>query len=173
MIAVSPGEPLRVLLVKPYQPTNIRVACPPLGLLYLASTLRKTFGSDVEVRLLDLMVDQARYFEAREHSERVSPARCGFVCFELGSGGVGPVRPHDTERVPGNYHRYRRPVCPSEYAENLRDRRLRLDLRRRSGLVFPDRLPTVVSRRQDAGPTLWVLPGAPGQTSHSPITPIF
>ena len=60
------GEPLRVLLVKPYQPTRQRIACPPLGLLYLASTLRKTFGADVEVRLLDLMVGQERYSAARE-----------------------------------------------------------------------------------------------------------
>jgi len=54
------------LLVKPYQPARQRIACPPLGLLYLASTLRQTFGSDVEVRLLDLTVAQTRYFEARE-----------------------------------------------------------------------------------------------------------
>ena len=65
-MSVSAGEPLRVLLVKPYQQARVRVACPPLGLLYLASTLRQTFGSDVEVRLLDLMLDQARYFEARD-----------------------------------------------------------------------------------------------------------
>jgi radical SAM superfamily enzyme YgiQ (UPF0313 family) len=58
-------EPLRVLLVKPYQPTNMRVSCPPLGLLYLASTLRQTFGDDVEVRLLDATVDETRYYEAR------------------------------------------------------------------------------------------------------------
>ena len=64
--------------MKPYQPTTIRVACPPLGLLYLASTLRQTFGSDVEVRLFDLMVDQARYFEAREILR--SFARTSSVC---------------------------------------------------------------------------------------------
>src|SRR5262245_267319 len=67
------GEPLRVLLVKPYQPTRQRIACPPLGLLYLASTLRKTFGADVEVRLLDLMVGQQRYHEAREILKEFRP----------------------------------------------------------------------------------------------------
>ena len=64
-MSVSSGEPLRVLLVKPYQRARLRIACPPLGLLYLASTLRQMFGRDVDVRLLDLMPDHARYFEAR------------------------------------------------------------------------------------------------------------
>ena len=50
------GEPLRVLLLKPYQETRLPIACPPLGLLYLASTLRQTFGSDVEVRVVDLSI---------------------------------------------------------------------------------------------------------------------
>lgn len=72
-IVVSSGGPLRVLLVKPYQPTRQRIACPPLGLLYLAATLRKTFGSDVEVRLLDLMVAQKRYFDAREVLDEFKP----------------------------------------------------------------------------------------------------
>ena len=66
-------EPLRVLLVKPYQPTNMRIASPPLGLLYLASTLRQMFGNDVEVRLLDLMVDQKRNFDAREVMKEFRP----------------------------------------------------------------------------------------------------
>src|SRR5215467_8710996 len=61
-----PAERLRVLLVKPYQPTHMRVASPPLGLLYLAATLRQMFGNDVEVRLLDQKLDQARYFHARD-----------------------------------------------------------------------------------------------------------
>jgi anaerobic magnesium-protoporphyrin IX monomethyl ester cyclase len=59
------SAPLRVLLVKPYQPTRLPIACPPLGLLYLASTLRQTFGSDVDVRVVDFSVDHRRYFEGR------------------------------------------------------------------------------------------------------------
>jgi len=51
----------------------MRVACPPLGLLYLASTLRQTFGDDVEVRLFDMMLDQARYFKARGILEEFRP----------------------------------------------------------------------------------------------------
>lgn len=73
MTPVSSGERLRVLLVKPYQPRNMRVACPPLGLLYLAATLRQTFGTDVEVRLLDLMVEERRYFTARDTLREFRP----------------------------------------------------------------------------------------------------
>jgi hypothetical protein len=44
-----------------------------LGLLYLASTLRQTFGSDVDVRLLDLTVCQGRYFGGRSLLEEFRP----------------------------------------------------------------------------------------------------
>lgn len=64
-MTTAPDTPLRVLLVKPYQPTRFRIACPPLGLLYLAATLRQTFGGDVEVRLVDLGLEQQRYVELR------------------------------------------------------------------------------------------------------------
>jgi radical SAM superfamily enzyme YgiQ (UPF0313 family) len=60
------GRPLRVLLVKPYQPTRLPIACPPLGLLYLAATLRQTFGADVEVRVVDLSLERRRYYQARD-----------------------------------------------------------------------------------------------------------
>jgi radical SAM superfamily enzyme YgiQ (UPF0313 family) len=72
-MAESELEALRVLLVKPYQPMNVPIACPPLGLLYLAATLRHTFGRDVEVRLLDLMVEKKRYFEARKTLQDFRP----------------------------------------------------------------------------------------------------
>lgn len=70
-------EPLRVLLVKPYQPARSPVACPPLGLLYLASTLRATFGDDVEIRLKDMMLDQSRYYQARPILEEFRPHMVG------------------------------------------------------------------------------------------------
>jgi radical SAM superfamily enzyme YgiQ (UPF0313 family) len=66
-------QALRVLLVKPYQPARIRTACPPLGLLYLASTLRQVFGDAVEVRLLDMALDRARYFKAQNTLKEFQP----------------------------------------------------------------------------------------------------
>lgn len=66
-------EPIRVLLVKPFQPARAPVASPPLGLLYLVSTLRQRFGAGVDVRLLDLMVERKRFFEARSLVQSFQP----------------------------------------------------------------------------------------------------
>jgi radical SAM superfamily enzyme YgiQ (UPF0313 family) len=67
------GARLRVLLVKPYQPTRLPIACPPLGLLYLAATLRQKFGNDVDVRVVDLSLQRRRCFEARELLQTFRP----------------------------------------------------------------------------------------------------
>lgn len=71
----SAREPLRVLLVKPCQPNTIPITTPPLGILCLASCLRKQFGSNVEVRVLDMFLEQRRAasieVELREFRPRV------------------------------------------------------------------------------------------------------
>lgn len=46
-------EPLRVLLVKPYQPVANYAVAPPLGLLYLASGLRILLADRVDIRFVD------------------------------------------------------------------------------------------------------------------------
>lgn len=48
---------LRILLVKPYQPSIITVCQPPLGLLYLTSYLRQTL-ENVHVEVLDMRLDK-------------------------------------------------------------------------------------------------------------------
>ena len=93
------ATPLRVLLVKPYQPTRLPIACPPLGLLYLASTLRQTFGSDVEVRVVDLRRTSAGI--SRRAIQGVPPRRRRIVRAELGSGGVGPIALMMQNEFPG------------------------------------------------------------------------
>lgn len=45
---------MRVLLVKPNQPVVSTTVAPPLGLLYLASSLRERLGASVEVSILDM-----------------------------------------------------------------------------------------------------------------------
>ena len=47
-------RPLRILLLKPYQDIPGLIHSPPLGLLYLVSTLRERFGDNVEIDLLDM-----------------------------------------------------------------------------------------------------------------------
>lgn len=57
------SRPIRVLLLKPYQPKYVVTCMPPLGLLYLASTLRARFGRDVDVRFMDLHLTRSRYWD--------------------------------------------------------------------------------------------------------------
>lgn len=45
---------MRILLVRPFQPTVSLIAAPPLGLLYLVSALRRKFGPDIHVDVLDM-----------------------------------------------------------------------------------------------------------------------
>ncbi len=47
-------RPLKVLLIKPYQNISALLHSPPLGLLYLVSTLRERFGDTVDIELLDM-----------------------------------------------------------------------------------------------------------------------
>jgi len=44
---------INILLVKPFQPIINAAHSPPLGLLYLASSLREQFGSEIIVRVID------------------------------------------------------------------------------------------------------------------------
>ncbi len=47
---------LRILLLKPYQPVVAAVQSPPLGLLYLTSSVRARFGNAVDIRVIDMKV---------------------------------------------------------------------------------------------------------------------
>lgn len=112
-------EPLRVLLVKPWQPTLQRIACPQLGLLYLASTLRQTFGTDVEVRLLDLMVNQQRYYDAREVLKEFRPHLVGLSALNWEAEESGRFAQMTQSEFPGTIvaiggpfaHRNTRKIC--------------------------------------------------------------
>ncbi len=48
------SHPLRILLIKPFQPINALLHTPPLGLLYLISSLRERFGDAVNTELVDM-----------------------------------------------------------------------------------------------------------------------
>lgn len=51
-------RPLRIVLVKPFQPVVPALCQPPLGLLQLAGGLRERFGDRATVELYDLRLDQ-------------------------------------------------------------------------------------------------------------------
>lgn len=48
------SRPTRVLLVKPFQPVRQPLCQPPLGILYLASSLRAHFGHEIDVSIHDM-----------------------------------------------------------------------------------------------------------------------
>ncbi|MCC7515966.1 MAG: B12-binding domain-containing radical SAM protein [Pseudomonadales bacterium] len=45
---------LRILLLKPYQPIAVPTHSPPIGLLYLASSIRAKLGKHADVRVIDM-----------------------------------------------------------------------------------------------------------------------
>jgi radical SAM superfamily enzyme YgiQ (UPF0313 family) len=48
------GRRLRVLLVKPFQPSPTPLCQPPLGILYLIAALRRRFGAEIDVAYRDM-----------------------------------------------------------------------------------------------------------------------
>ena len=63
----------RILLLKPYKMLRDHQDCPPLGLLYLVTALRRRFGDQVQVSLLDLKRERLHldWFEA--HFDEFDP----------------------------------------------------------------------------------------------------
>lgn len=56
--ALRPSRRLRVLLLKPYQPVVASIQSPPLGLLYLVSSIREKFSGagEIDIRVVDMKV---------------------------------------------------------------------------------------------------------------------
>ena len=77
-IAMVRRRPIRVLLIKCFQPTTSNTNCPPLGLLYLAATLREKFGNDVEVTLVDRCLTRSRFDTSVELVKEFRPDVVGF-----------------------------------------------------------------------------------------------
>ena len=62
-----------VLLIKPYQKTDYMVHSPPLGLLYLASGLRRKFGDMVDVHVVDMKLQYQEPEKVHALLERYQP----------------------------------------------------------------------------------------------------
>lgn len=65
--------PVRVLLLKCYRPTTSDIVSPPLGLLYLAASLRDRLGEAVDVRVVDRGLTRARWGSAAKLVEDFQP----------------------------------------------------------------------------------------------------
>ncbi|MBX7166440.1 MAG: B12-binding domain-containing radical SAM protein [Pirellulales bacterium] len=84
------AEPLRILLIKPFQPTTALVHMPPLGILYLASTVRQQFGEHgVEVRVLDQRLNKGRYNELAPLLDEFRPHLVGISALNLEAEEAG------------------------------------------------------------------------------------
>ena len=112
-------RPLRVLLVKPYQPTRLPIACPPLGLLYLASTLRQTFGAGVDVKVVDLSLERRRYTQVQDLLKTFRPDVVGIGALNWEAEEAGQLALLVQTEFPGTIvalggpfaHRNTRKIC--------------------------------------------------------------
>jgi len=79
-----------VLLIKPYQETDYMVHSPPLGLLYLASGLRKKFGDKIEVHVVDMKLRLMAPQRVTELLRRYQPHVVGLSAlnFEMASSRI-------------------------------------------------------------------------------------
>lgn len=78
---VAPGplqRSLRILLLKPYQETPGPTQAPPLGLLYIASSIRQRLGAYAEVRLIDMKLLEMEAAAITPVLEEFSPDVVGF-----------------------------------------------------------------------------------------------
>lgn len=97
----------------------MRIACPPLGLLYLVSTLRQKFGDRIDVRLIDQTVNQARYYEARELMQEFRPHVVGLSALNWEAEESGRFALMTQTEFPGTIvalggpfaHRNSRKIC--------------------------------------------------------------
>lgn len=77
----QPLKQLRVLLLKPYQPVVAAIQGPPLGLLYLVSSLRQAFASvdcELIVDVIDLKLKQWQPEQLRATLLTMQPDVVGF-----------------------------------------------------------------------------------------------
>lgn len=83
--------PLRILLVKPYQPSTIPIMTPPLGLLCIASCLREQFGSDVEVRVLDMWIQRRGALDLEKDLREFQPHVVGVSALNFEAEEAGRI----------------------------------------------------------------------------------
>lgn len=74
-----PVRCLRILLLKPYQKVVASIQSPPLGLLYLVSTIREKFaGFPVEIKLIDMKVAEMSHQDLLPTLQTFRPDVIGF-----------------------------------------------------------------------------------------------
>lgn len=69
---------LRILLLKPFQPLAVPTYSPPIGLLYLASSIRNKLGGSADVRVLDMKLHRTSNDEIKKILDEFNPDVVGF-----------------------------------------------------------------------------------------------
>lgn len=69
----NPVDVKRILLLKPYKALRDHQDCPPLGLLYLVTALRRRFGEQVKISLVDLKRERLHLDWLEENFDEFDP----------------------------------------------------------------------------------------------------
>jgi len=69
---------LRVLLLKPFQHINAPIQAPPLGLLYITSSIRAKLGKHADVRIIDMKLHSMEPQDIVQVLEEYQPDVVGF-----------------------------------------------------------------------------------------------
>ncbi len=78
LLQTATANPLKVLLLKPYQPVVAAIQSPPLGLLYLLSSMRQRLGAAIDVKLIDMKVAAMSAEELLPTLQNFQPDVIGF-----------------------------------------------------------------------------------------------
>lgn len=76
--AATPQRKLRVLLLKPFQSIAAPLQAPPLGLLYIASSIREALGDFAEIRIIDMKLHRMKPEKILSILEEYEPDVVGF-----------------------------------------------------------------------------------------------
>ena len=73
-----PVKRLKVLLLKPYQKVVASIQSPPLGLLYLTSSIREKFNNEIEIHVIDMKVAEMSVQDLLPTLKSIKPDVIGF-----------------------------------------------------------------------------------------------
>jgi len=109
-LPAKPSGIERILLVRTFIPLAAGGPVPPVGLLYIASAVRKRFGNALEIKLFDTGLTKKPVEEFREILLKFKPGVVGFSSMSCEADFLGelagiaakqsPTRPHHATRLP-------------------------------------------------------------------------
>ncbi|MFA6091875.1 MAG: radical SAM protein [Elusimicrobiota bacterium] len=108
---MNPPRRLRILLIKPCRPSPTPICQPPLGILYLISSLRRRFGTQVDVSYRDLRLHKeslnslAPELSAKYDLIGISALNCEAQASHALSSAIRALSPNTVIALGGPYAR--------------------------------------------------------------------